>query len=185
ILDYMLASESNSTIGDACWCGQAGALHECMCNDCQHYEPSCKQCFVVVHLGDPWHWAEVWNSQFFERQDISELGHVVSLGHDRHEGPHCMYGTVKDPLDFHLVHTNSVYKTKVFFCRCPLTRRDRMESCLHSQIFPGTVAKPCSGFTFAILQDFHLQTLTSKKSVYDYISAIRRKTNNTFSKKVP
>lgn len=60
-----------------------------------------------------------------------------------------------------------------------------MESCLHSRIFPGTVAKPHSGFTFAVLQDFYLQTLTSKKSAYDYISAIRRKTNNVFSKKVP
>ncbi|KAK0243559.1 hypothetical protein EDD85DRAFT_988135 [Armillaria nabsnona] len=185
ILDYILASKSNVTIGQPCSCGEADSLCECLCNDCQHFEPSCRQCFIKPHLGNPWHWAEVWNSKFFERQDISELGHIVTIGHDRHEALHCPYGAVKDPLEFHLIHTNGVHKTKVYFCRCPLTWRDRMESCLQSRIFPGTVAEPCSGFTFAVLQDFHLQTLTSKKSAYDYIFTIRRKTNNAFSKRVP
>ncbi|KAK0463433.1 hypothetical protein IW261DRAFT_1427566 [Armillaria novae-zelandiae] len=82
ILDHILASESNATIGEACRCGGMGTLHECMCNDCQHYEPSCKACFVAAHLHNPWHWAEVWNGLFFDRQDISKLGHVVIIGHD-------------------------------------------------------------------------------------------------------
>ncbi|KAK0197791.1 hypothetical protein F5146DRAFT_888530, partial [Armillaria mellea] len=56
---------------------------------------------------------------------------------------------------------------------------------LYSHIFLETVSEPHTGFTFATLQDFHLQILTSNKSVYDYISAIRRKTNNMFSFKVP
>ncbi|KAK0466510.1 hypothetical protein IW261DRAFT_1346638, partial [Armillaria novae-zelandiae] len=164
-----------------CRCGGMGALRECMCNDCQHYEPSCKACFVAAHLHNPWHWAKVWNGSFFDRQDISKLGHVVIIGHNQHQGVDCPYTIVKEPVDFHLVHINGVHKTKVLFCRCPLIRPDQMEACLRSRIFLGTVSEPRTGFTFAILQDFHLQTLTSKKSAYDYISAIRRKTNNVFS----
>ncbi|KAK0207492.1 hypothetical protein IW262DRAFT_1469444 [Armillaria fumosa] len=58
-------------------------------------------------------------------------------------------------------------------------------SCGEANTLRETVAEPRSGFTFAVLRDFHLQTLTSKKSAYDYISAIRRKTNNAFCNNVP
>ncbi|KAK0474520.1 hypothetical protein IW261DRAFT_1422824 [Armillaria novae-zelandiae] len=87
----------------------------------EHYEPSCKACFVTAHLHNPWHWAKVWNGSFFDHQDISKLGHIIIIGHDRHQGVDCPYAVVKEPVDFHL------------------------------------------------------------KSAYDYISAIRRKTNNVFS----
>ncbi|KAK0467547.1 hypothetical protein IW261DRAFT_1346237 [Armillaria novae-zelandiae] len=177
ILDHILASESNATIGEACCCGGMGTLHECMCNDCQHHEPSCKACFIAAHLHNPWHWAEVWNGSFFDRQDISKLGRIVIIGHNRHQGVDCPYAIVKEPVNFHMVHINGIHKTKVLFYQ--------MKACLCSRIFPGTVSEPHTRFTFAILQDFHLQTLTSKKLVYNYISAIRRKTNNAFSSEVP
>ncbi len=66
ILEYMIASESDNSIGEPCACKQDDAVQLYMCHDCQHYEPSCRGCFLDFHGGqNPWHWAEEWNGSHF------------------------------------------------------------------------------------------------------------------------
>lgn len=178
-LDYMLLSESHPTIGAPCSCDLPGAVRVCRCNECLHYEPTCSPCFVKAHQSSPFHWAEVWNGTFFDRRDISELGHTITLGHDDHGGP-CPQFDYTSPVDFILVDVTGVHRTKLAFCQCIAVSQDRMDHLLSSRIFPATVKRPTMGFTFGLLQDFHLHTLSSKKSPYDYISAVRARTNNAF-----
>ncbi|KAK0438714.1 uncharacterized protein EV420DRAFT_1279905, partial [Desarmillaria tabescens] len=186
ILEYMLASEGDSSIGDPCACNRDDAVRLYMCHDCQHYEPSCRQCFLDFHGGrNPWHWAEEWNGTHFVRRDIAELGHVVTIGHDRHSSPHCHYALEYTPIDFTLVHINGVHQTWVVFCQCPGKPGNHFQNLLESRIFPATRNKPRTGFTFAVLRDFHLHTLTSKKSSYDYIEAVKRQGNNAFPQDCP
>ncbi len=78
------------------------------------------------------------------------------------------------PIDFTLVHVNGVHKTWVVFCQCPEKPGDCFQNSLESWIFPATRNKLRMGFTFAVLRDFHLHTLTSKKSSYNYIEAVKR-----------
>lgn len=178
-LDYILLSESHHLVGEPCACGVPDAIRTCRCNECFHYEPTCSMCFISAHQLSPLHWAEVWNGEFFDRRDISELGHVITLGHDD-RGGRCPQFDYALAVDFILVDVTGIHQTKFAFCQCVAVSQDRMDHLLRSQIFPATVKRPTMGFTFSLLRDFHLQTLSSKKSPYDYISAVRCRTNNAF-----
>lgn len=181
-LQAILSREYPSGIGQPCSCGRGPeALRTCYCNDCQFFEACCPNCFVNLHQLTPHHWAEVWNGRFLERKDMSELGYVHTFGHN-HAGGRCTEAPI---FDFIIVDVNGVHKTKVSFCACIGRRRDRVDHLLEAAIFPSTLKSPELGFTFNLLKDFHLQTLTSKKSPYDYLRAIRLKTNNAFVNDVP
>jgi hypothetical protein len=60
-----------------------------------------------------------------------------------------------------------------------------MDHLLKARIFPASVKHPSMGFTFNLLQNFHFLTLASKKSPYDFISALCHQTNNAFPQDVP
>lgn len=181
-LQAILSREYPSGIGQLCACGRGPeALRTCYCNDCQFFDACCPECFVNLHRLTPHHWAEVWNGRFLERMDMSKLGYVHTFGHIHTGGP-CTEAPI---LDFIIVDVNGVHETKVSFCACIGRRRDRVDHLLEAAIFPSTLKLPELGFTFNLLKDFHLQTLTSKKSPYDYLRAIRLKTNNAFVDDVP
>lgn len=124
------------------------------------------------------HWAEKWNGAFFERHNISDLGHIIYLGHD---GDPCRNIRCKR---FIITDCSGIHNTKVAFCEC-IGALDPIDQLMHAGIFPGSVKDPSSGFTFNVLRDFHMQNLESKKSAYDFINALRRLTNNTFPLDVP
>ena len=181
IIHAMLAAESHPSIGKPCDCGMADALRVCHCNDCNFFEPCCAVCFLKAHLHNPYHWVEMWNGRFFERRDVSYLGHVITFGHDSHGSP-CPHAKA---IEFTIVTPNGVHQTKAAFCACIGRTRERFDHLLTARIFPATIATPQVGFTFTLLKDFHLQTLTSKKSPYDYLYAIHQKTSNAFVDEVP
>jgi hypothetical protein len=181
IINAMLAAESPATIGERCSCGIANALRLCHCNDCNFFEPCCAACFIMAHLHNPYHWVEFWNGRFFERKDISKIGYIITFGHDVH-GNRCPHS---EAIQFTIVTTNGVHETLVAFCACIGKTQSRFDHLLRARIFPATTSAPQIGFAFMLLKDFHLQTLTSKKSPYDYLFAIRQKTSNTFIEAVP
>lgn len=176
LLDRILAHEVDETIGTPCSCGIGHRTIRC--NDCFQCSSTCEACFVRLHNSLPLHWAERWTGLFFERCDISQLGHVITLGH---QGAPCKNST---PIRFIVTDCNGIHETKVAFCGC-IGAGSHVDQLMSAGIFPGTVKKPSSGFTFGLLKDFHLQTLESKKSAYDFIAALRRRTNNAFPSKVP
>ncbi|KAG5635468.1 hypothetical protein H0H81_011141 [Sphagnurus paluster] len=51
-------------------------------------------------------------------------------------------------------------------------------------LFPATVRRPTTAFTFQVLKQFHLHHLESKESTYDFIGALRRLTDNVFAHQV-
>ena len=60
-----------------------------------------------------------------------------------------------------------------------------MQQLLKVQLFPATTEQPTTVFTFGLLQEFHLHSLESKSTVYGYMGALRRLTNNTFTMDIP
>ncbi|KAF9028382.1 hypothetical protein BDZ89DRAFT_1066203, partial [Hymenopellis radicata] len=162
VFDYILARESHRSIGQPCDCKRPDALKTILCFDCFHSHPACPSCFLESHRFCPTHWAHRWNGRCFDKLDQSDLGYIFTFSHDH--GPNrCPHGDYDHPLDFILTDLNGVHRTKATFCRCAMH---------------GKPEDPT---------DFHLQTLTSKKSPYDYIEAIRRKTTNAVPdlRKVP
>ena len=143
--------------------------------------PTCGKCFIQHHRTLPFHWAEVWDFEqgFFIRNDISNLGHVLQLGHN---GANCP--NPQTTLPFTVVDTNGIHATHLAFCGC-LKCGSKIEQLMRARLFPATARDPRTAFTFATLNNFHIHTLESKKAAYDYLGALRRLTDNSFTADVP
>lgn len=187
ITSFVLSMESSVLLNEPCPCGRSDSLRDTRCMDCFHCLPTCSACFIEAHLRCPLHWAEQYDSSvgFFQRKDISELGHVLTLGHNGDLCPKVGYENRTSSIAMTIMHVNGLHSTKVAFCRCTATL-DRVEQLLAARLFPATVDLPETAFTFECLDDFQIHSLTSKKSALDYVWAKRRQTNplSPFSVKV-
>ncbi|KAJ7714457.1 hypothetical protein B0H14DRAFT_2546347 [Mycena olivaceomarginata] len=164
-----------------CACG-SGANRTTKCFDCISYPAACPDCFIRSHIHHPIHWAEVWDplAQFFIRNEISRLGHTIQLGHNGN--------TCKDPTPariFTIADGNGVHSTKLAFCGCQEQPPNKIRQLMRSGMFPATAKDPHTAFTINMLKDFQLHNFESKKAAYDYLGAIRRLTDNSFTADVP
>ncbi|KAJ3717504.1 hypothetical protein C8R42DRAFT_724415 [Lentinula raphanica] len=162
----IMQKEADPRIGMPCSCNEA--LREVRCLECKQFTPLCRSCWVRVHRNQPLHWAHVWNGVrgYFQRHDISTVlgpdSYGIPLGH---EGDACPRAS--KPLHMTLVDNETgVHATKVVFCGC--CDSNKWRQLMDADFFPAT-----------------LMTLQSKITAYDYIRALRRKTDNVFTGNVP
>ncbi|KDR78511.1 hypothetical protein GALMADRAFT_209005 [Galerina marginata CBS 339.88] len=165
-MSYLWAGESDKDIGKKCECGRLPRTTRCA--DCFQSPLTCNICFVNKHINNPMHWAEYWNGEFFERCDISELGYAITLGHHGDICPCVDYNDGSHISSFVMVDVNGVHSTRLAFCKCAQAG-DAVEQLLSARIFPASVIRPATGFTFNLLETFQMDCLQSKKSAYDYI----------------
>ncbi|KAF8907702.1 hypothetical protein CPB84DRAFT_1744604 [Gymnopilus junonius] len=175
-LDIILSQESDPAIGQACpFCTHLGARRTTRCYD-------------LLYIGSstqPHALGEVWDEHqgFFVRKDISKLrpgGYALHLGHSSET---CPMPDSDSDLFFIVVHVNGIHNTKIRFCHCP-GAGDRVAQLLHHRLFPATLDRPETAFTFQLLHNFHLHHLESKATKYDYMGALRRLTDNTFTNEI-
>jgi hypothetical protein len=181
-LSLLFTGEFEPDIGKPCACG----LNLCTvrCTDCFQARPSCSRCFVSKHVNSPFHWVEEWNGSYFVRKDLTELGYAITLGHRGGHCPQVNYDSLESYVNFHLVDGNGIHCSRFVFCKCQAAG-DRNQQLMEARIFPASVSRPNTGFTFNFMESSHLDSLESKKSAYDFIAALRRKTNNAFPQTVP
>ncbi|KAL0564209.1 hypothetical protein V5O48_017844 [Marasmius crinis-equi] len=180
LLDTIISKEVDSRTNTECCL--PGSKRLVQCEDCRFSAPTCNQCFVRNHKHCPLHWAQVWNNKFFDRQEPSSLGLDVFLGHNGEHCPLVNYSVTK-PVSFTIMDCNGIHSTKVHFCGCAHSG-SHMRQLLLARLFPATVDRPETAFTFELLEDYHLHTLASKNSAQDYMYAMRMKTDNRFPEKV-
>lgn len=147
LLDHIIAHETDELIGKPCDCGTAHRTTRC--DDCLQSKPTCNMCFVASHQNTPLHWAERWNGGFFERLDISRLGHTITLGH---QGSICRNST---PIRFIITDSNGIHDTRLAFCRCIGAPKD-VNQLMRARIFLGSIKSPSSG----------LHSMFSRISIY-------------------
>lgn len=185
LLSLIIELEADTQVNSPCICGNG--LRTTRCNECSEYALSCKICFIAAHRHSPYHWAEVWNAAkgFFVRHDISALAeegfYAYHLGHNGGRCPNLIPGK---EVTFTVVDTNGVHATRIGFCAC-LGCSSKVDQLMCARLFPATTRDPQTAFTFTTLIDFHLHNLESKKAAYDYLGALRRLTDNSFSADVP
>ncbi|KZT58265.1 hypothetical protein CALCODRAFT_418608, partial [Calocera cornea HHB12733] len=146
------------------------------CRDCFLAVELCATCQVDSHIRNPLHWTEIWNGDFFARMSLQKLGSIIHLGH---HGSPCPADSSTTPIPFTIVHINGVHNVTLAFCSCD-GASERYLQLLGSRLFPVTYEQPKTAFTFAVLKDFHLHTLCSKKSAYDYYAKLVRQTSDVF-----
>lgn len=182
----LMERHDNPHQNELCACRNGYQLVRCRWDGCFQYPTSCERCFIKNHQHNPLHWALVWNTsrQIWVKHDISELeGNtaVIQIGHVGDSQP-CSGS--RGPISFNITHTNGVHSTRIQFCGCP-GHPEKVDQLIRSDLFPATTEDPKSAFTFAVLRDFRMHNLQSKCGAYDYVTSIRRLTDNTFTMKVP
>lgn len=113
---------------------------------------------------------------------MRDLGMRIQLNHPN--GESC-YNPVKSYNDdFTVIDLNGVHSVAVNYCNCHLAQ-PRMIQLLLSRLYPATVIDPKTAATFQVLEHFHLCTLVSKISAFDFYTTLSHRTDNTGTKEVP
>ncbi|TFY50348.1 hypothetical protein EVJ58_g11087, partial [Rhodofomes roseus] len=162
MLEDILEGELPPNVGAICSCGKAAA--NVRCRD-----------FA------PFHWIERWNGRCLEKQDLGELGLVLYLGHGGLRCP-CL-PEVATPIVYTVTHINGIHRVPIHHCCCPRAR-DSVSQLLRLRLFPATLERPESAFSFELLRQWDLHFLTSKKGTYDFYEALRRLTDNSGTRTV-
>lgn len=180
IADFVIGSEGHPLVNQACPCGKG--TRTTRCKDCLDQAPTCDTCYLNSHTLTPFHFAEKWNGRYFERSTQASLGRIVYFGHNGSRCPH-LHKDAK-PLMLDVVDLNGVHSCKVLYCDCPSSEK-KWEQLLQVELFPGTMRSPSTAFTFAVLKHFDTLSSISKAAAMDFVTTLRRATNNAFIDDVP
>ena len=104
------------------------------------------------------------------------MGLNVQLGHPG--GERCARPQSISKEGFIVVHNNSIHIISLTFCRCE-TAETHYRQLLRVRWLPATSDRPRTATTFCVLEDFHLLSLESKLSCYDFYNALAQHTDNT------
>ncbi|KAH0828706.1 hypothetical protein J3R83DRAFT_3108 [Lanmaoa asiatica] len=120
--------------------------------------------------------ASEWNGDYFQRVPLKSLGLRIQLGHPLRST--CYNQKPAGGDDFVVINTNGVHGVTLDFCGCEQAQT-HYKQLLRSRWFPVTTTEPRTAVTFAVLKAFHLLSLESKVSAYEYYNSIARLTDNT------
>ncbi|KAG2114595.1 uncharacterized protein F5147DRAFT_769903 [Suillus discolor] len=84
-----------------------------------------------------------------------------------------------------IVHSTGVYSHRVSWCQCPGADKDGHLHLLKAKLFPASITRPQSAFTFDVLDNFLIDALECKTSAMSFYQKLRRFTNNAFPHKIP
>ncbi|KAF7792136.1 hypothetical protein EIP86_003166 [Pleurotus ostreatoroseus] len=148
------------------------------CKDCSGGQLFCASCCVSAHERLPFHVVEEWNGRHFARASLQKLGLVLQLGHI--PGDVCSSPS-RSPVDFMVMHTNGHHNVTISFCHCDQMGKagDDIQQMLRYELFPATVVGPSTCATFRLLETFHLLTLQSKTTPYDFYLTLNHLSDNT------
>ncbi|TEB25867.1 hypothetical protein FA13DRAFT_1796169 [Coprinellus micaceus] len=182
IMKTLFRHHTTDGLGDPCPCGGLNAIRTTVRRECWHYEATCMDCFVSLHIQSPTHWAEVWsaNRGFFIRHDFSDPPGkpYIHLGHGGHPCPNAD-STLNET--FTIVDLNAIHSMQVLFCGCG-SEVDRADQLLNARLFPSSFWRPRMAFTVNLLRNFHVRHLTSGEAAYDFIATLCHLTDDFFFK---
>jgi hypothetical protein len=151
------------------------ALHQCAeckgplpvfkCRDCLHSALLCLKCLLHWHAVLPTHRLRQWDRKCFVPVSSHSLGYTLNLGH---HGKPCNLG---DACTFTLGDSTGFHEFAVCFCRHS-SHPTQVQQLLDAQIFPCSDTRPQSGFTFAVLCQFHLFATEAKLSMQRFYNVL-------------
>jgi len=83
-----------------------------------------------------------------------------------------------------IIDRSGVHEIGARWCCCP-NAPERDMQLMAAGLFPATFRKPKTAFTFRVLEEFHLDNLECKTTPSQFISRLRRLTNDEFPNTVP
>ncbi|EKM49373.1 uncharacterized protein PHACADRAFT_33448 [Phanerochaete carnosa HHB-10118-sp] len=150
------------------WCG--ADCTRCAtrpCNSARLTEFHCEDC-----MGG----SVQWNRRFFEATTLQSISLVIQLGHLY--GEVCLVPTLA-PRSFTVIDTNGFHSVTVQFCEFDHQEQagTRLQQLLRYELYSATFDDPSTCCTFHLMETFHLLTLQSKVTVYDFYLFLQKTTN--------
>ncbi|KAK6980699.1 hypothetical protein R3P38DRAFT_2579553 [Favolaschia claudopus] len=168
-------------IGRDCRCGKPARFR---CSDMCHKSPMmCAHCTVEKHYDHPLHHIDEWTGTHFTRTSLKRLGLVVQTDLDSGPLP-CRHVSETSVVsrDVVVLDHNGFHTIRVHFCACQRNNANvpEWEQLLNIQLFPATWRIPSTAFTFTVLRQFHVCSLTSKITAYDFVRSLAKLTDGAF-----
>lgn len=170
------------------------------CLDCLGSPILCHQCCLANHRTNPYHKIEAWKGKCFLASDLHDIGLVLHLGHGGHRCPRASQNQsnsiVEPDMDWDaeeededdedaeediivVVDTTGVFKRRIRWCHCPQAPSHHIQL-LRMRLYPATVKKPGTAFTFSVLDHFYFDSMECKTSANNFFNKLRRLTSNAF-----
>ena len=182
----------------SCLCGSLGRLR---CEDCQNYRLLCRACFLDQHKHLHTHRILEFDNGFFRRISLASIGHVQYLGHFgdpcptvEEEDIGIWYMLDQDPdildgaippiadeqqVDMLIVDSSGICDRTFHFCKCP-NASSALNQLLGAQLFPTSLTRFCTAFTFRVLDEYLLDSTECKLSLHAFWARLVRKTEHLF-----
>ena len=183
------------------------------CKECFSQAPLCQDCCFTTHLNAPFHHIEKWTGQFFDKTSLNQEGFILHLGHggqpcptdytgwdnkepqpgssdedmgegEGEEGVPFASWEKQDRRCLVIVDTSGVHQLRVGWCRCDAAAEPHIQLLRH-RLFPASMKRPSTAFTFSLLEYFHIDSVECKTSASSFFSKLRRLTNNSHPNSVP
>ncbi|KAI6116658.1 hypothetical protein EDD16DRAFT_1520467 [Pisolithus croceorrhizus] len=195
-LNIILEGEQLAKGGICEQCSEAEGSVWCM--SCAGVHAWCSPCAVKVHRNLPFHKVQRWNGAHYQPTSLMDLGFLWHIGHGgdpcpcNWSGPdpeESGYVTGDGPSNHRkssqfqmtIVHTEGIFSHEVWVYKCPGSDpNDWHLDLLHQRLFPASISKPKTAFTFDVLDHFLIDALECKTSAISFYQKLKRFTNNAF-----
>lgn len=212
-LRIITARDSLADSGKCIHCTQPGGHWRCL--DCFGAHALCRSCCRSSHSFLPFHRIQFWTGTHYEQDWLYNLGVVINLGHRGIACPlvqnaiqtlpsqfvppgnptslkhhvdvyACPSGIRDTPTESTLVvigHVNGVHQVSVRLCKC----QEGLQAYqfLHEGLYPASLQRVETAFTFDLLNDSRVENLECKASAYHFFRKLRRLTCPLFPDTIP
>ncbi|KAI6100513.1 hypothetical protein F5141DRAFT_1204836 [Pisolithus sp. B1] len=195
-LNIILEGEQLAKGGICELCSEAEGSVQCMY--CAGVHAWCSPCTIKVHRNLPFHKVQRWNGAHYQPTSLMDLGFLWHIGHGADPCPcnwsdpdpeESGYVTGDGPSNHRkssqfwmtIVHTEGIFSHEVSVCKCPGSDpNDWHLDLLHQRLFPASISKPKTAFTFDVLDHFLIDALECKTSAMSFYQKLKRFTNNAY-----
>ncbi|KAM6493319.1 hypothetical protein JOM56_011453, partial [Amanita muscaria] len=186
-LSILLESEGRQQAEQMCEdCLQAEAIIRCL--SCHGHHLWCSPCAVKAHTNHPFHRVERWTGQFYQAVSLLDLGFTLNLGHGGRVCPNNMEEGSSDWSchRFTILDSAGIFVHHVRWCRCNgVAVEDKHLQLVRARLFPSSITKPQTAFTFDVLDQFLIDALECKTSAMSFYQKLRWLTDNAFPNLLP
>ena len=160
---------------ESCLASNCPAAGEFECLDCELPYLLCRSCLLERHRHLPFHRPLKWNGSFFQVETLCSLGLILSMGHGEKL---CPYGNNElGPQMLTVLDVSGVHEVRVMWCRCA-TAATYAKQLFSRRLFPATIQRPKTVFTFRVLNLFHLLNHIGRTTPWDFAGTMHRLTDN-------
>ncbi|KAG6373515.1 hypothetical protein JVT61DRAFT_6151 [Boletus reticuloceps] len=176
VLDELIKLEGRGCVEHwaTCQCGRQDPIYRC--RECFTVYFLCKECIVQLHLNHPLHHIEHWTNGYLIRTTLKHLGLRIQLGHK--PGETCPNRQPAYDDDFVVIDVHAVHAVALDFCGCERAAC-HYKQLLRARWFLATIKEPRTAGTFAVMEHFHILSLKSKVTAYEFFHTLARQTDNT------